>query len=84
MMAPIAGWPRCVQKLAELAAALESAARASDIALLDFYHLFQNQNGAPIAEYYLPDGLHPNKQGHQRMSEKAVELFCSQFYFQNK
>ena len=84
MMAPIAGWPRCVQKLAELAAALESAARASDIALLDFYHLFQNQNGAPIAEYYLPDGLHPNKQGHQRMSEKAVELLCSQFYFQNK
>ena len=84
MMAPIAGWPRCVQKLAELAAALESAARASDIALLDFYHLFQDQNGAPIAEYYLPDGLHPNKQGHQRMSEKAVELLCSQFYFQNK
>jgi lysophospholipase L1-like esterase len=84
MMAPIAGWPRCVQKLAELAAALESAARASDIALLDFYHLFQDQDGAPIAEYFLADGLHPSKQGHQRMSEKAIELLCSQFYFQNK
>jgi len=84
MMAPVAGWPRCVQKLADLVAALAASARASDITLLDFYHPFLGQNGDPLAEYYLEDGLHPNKQGHLLMSEKAVDLLCNQFYFNFK
>ena len=84
MMAPIAGWPKCVQKLADLAAALTASAQESDIALLDFYHPFIGQNGEPISEYYLEDGLHPNKQGHLLMAEKAVELLCRQFYFNIK
>jgi acyl-CoA thioesterase I len=81
MMAPIAGWPKCVQKLAGLTAALATSARDSEIALLDFYHLFLGQNGEPLSEYYLEDGLHPNKQGHLAMAEKTVELLCSEFYF---
>jgi len=81
MLAPVAGWPKCVRKLADLAAALTAAARASEIALLDFYHPFIGQNGAPISDYYLADGLHPNNQGHLLMAEKAVELLCSRFYF---
>jgi acyl-CoA thioesterase-1 len=84
MMAPIAGWPKCLQKLAGLAAALAKSARESDIALLDFYHPFLGQDGEPVAEYYMQDGLHPNKQGHLLMSEKAVDLLCSQFYFNFK
>jgi len=84
MMAPIAGWPNCVQKLADLAAALAASAQASDIALLDFYHPFIGQNGEPISDYYLEDGLHPNKQGHLLMAEKTVDLLCRQFYFNIK
>lgn len=84
MMAPIAGWPKCVQKLADLTAALTAPARESEIALLDFYHPFIGQNGEPLADYYLADGLHPNKQGHLLMAEKAVELLCSRFYFNIK
>lgn len=84
MMAPIAGWPKCRQKLADLAAALAASARASDIALLDFYHSFLGQNGEPLAEYYLADGLHPNQQGHLCMSEKTVDLLCNQFDFNFK
>jgi len=81
MMAPIAGWPKCVQKLADLAAALAASAQESEIALLDFYHPFLGQNGEPLPEFYQEDGLHPNKQGHLLMSEKAVDLLCNQFHF---
>jgi acyl-CoA thioesterase-1 len=81
MMAPVAGWPKCVQKLADLTAALAASARESEIALLDFYHLFHDQNGEPLSEYYLEDGLHPNKRGHRAMAEKTVELLCSEFHF---
>jgi acyl-CoA thioesterase I len=84
MMAPVAGWSRCRQKLADLAAALAASSRASDIALLDFYHAFLGRDGEPIAEYYLEDGLHPNKRGHLGMAEKTVELLCNQFYFNFK
>lgn len=81
MMAPIAGWPKCVQKLSALVAALTASARASDIVCLDFYHPFLDKNGDALAKYYLEDGLHPNRQGHRLMAEKAVDLLCSQFHF---
>ena len=83
MMAPVAGWPQCVRKLSELVAALTASAKASDIAYLDFYHPFLDQKGAPRAEYFLEDGLHPNKGGHLLMAEKAVALFRELFGFSN-
>ncbi|UCD79407.1 MAG: hypothetical protein JSW26_29105 [Desulfobacterales bacterium] len=84
MMAPVAGWQKCVQKLADLVAALATSAKESDIACLDLYHPFVGKSGEPLAEYYLEDGLHPNKRGHRRMSEKVVDLLCNQFYFNPK
>ena len=81
MMAPIAGWQKCVHKLSALAAALTASARESDIACLDFYHAFLGKNGEALGKYYLEDGLHPNKQGHLLMAEKAGELLRNQFYF---
>ena len=83
MMSPIAGWPKCVQKLADLATALAASAQESDISCLDFYHAFLGKNGEPLVEYYLEDGLHPNKQGHLLMAEKAVDLLCNQFHFKS-
>ncbi len=81
MMAPIAGWQKCVQKLSDLVAALKTSARESDIVCLDFYHPFLDKNGDILGKYYLEDGLHPNKQGHRLMAEKAVDLLCNQFHF---
>jgi len=81
MMAPIAGWPKCVHKLSDLVTALTASARDSDIACLDFYHPFLGKNGETLGKYYLEDGLHPNKQGHLLMAEKAVELLRKQFHF---
>jgi len=81
MMAPIAGWDKCLHKLSELADALALAAKGSDIACLDFYHPFLDKNENVRGKYFLEDGLHPNKQGHRLMAEKMVELLCSLFYF---
>jgi lysophospholipase L1-like esterase len=84
MMAPIAGWQKCVKKLADLVAALTASAKESDIVCLDFYHPFSDENGDALGKYYLEDGLHPNKQGHRLMAEKAVDLLRNQFHFNYK
>ena len=81
MMAPVAGWQKCVKKLADLVAALTASAKESDIVCLDFYHPFADENGDALGKYYLEDGLHPNKQGHRLMAEKAVDLLRNQFHF---
>ena len=81
MMAPIAGWDKCLNKLAELVDALAVAARESDIACLDFYHPFLDTNQNVRGNYFLEDGLHPNKLGQLLMAEKMVELLRSLFYF---
>jgi lysophospholipase L1-like esterase len=81
MMAPIAGWDKCLNKLSELVNALSVAAEESDIVCLDFYHPFIGTNGNIQGKYFLEDGLHPNKQGHLLMAEKMVELLRNLFYF---
>jgi lysophospholipase L1-like esterase len=81
MMAPIAGWDRCINKLSELVNALAAAARESEIACLDFYHPFLDTNQHVRGDYFLEDGLHPNKQGHRLMAEKMAELLQNLFYF---
>ena len=81
MMAPIAGWDKCIHKLSELVDALALAAKGSDIACLDFYHPFLDKNENVQGKFFLEDGLHPNNQGHRLMAEKLVELLRSLFYF---
>ena len=80
MMAPIGGWENCVQKLDRLVGALASSAAESDIASLDFYHLFLDAKGSVQGKYFLEDGLHPNKDGHLLMASRAAELLKSTFY----
>ena len=81
MMEPIGGWDNCIPKLADLVASLASAAKASDIASLDFYHPFLDDGGAVQGKYYLADGLHPNKQGHRLMAARMVQMLRDRFYF---
>ncbi len=81
MMAPIAGWDKCLNKLSELVDALAVAAKESDIACLDLYHPFLDINENVQGKYFLEDGLHPNKLGHLLMAEKMVELLRTLFYF---
>ena len=80
MMAPIRGWENCIEKLARLVEALATSAGESDIACLDFYHLFLDDKGAVLEKYYLEDGLHPNKDGHLLMAATAAKFLKSTFY----
>ena len=80
MMAPAAGWEKCRQKLSALVDALASSAAASDIDCMDFYHLFLDGEGRLLKQYFLEDGLHPNREGHRRMAVRAVEFFRERFY----
>ena len=80
MMAPIGGWENCARKLERLVEALATAARESDIACLDFYHLFVNDKGEVQEKFFLEDGLHPNKDGHLLMAVTAAEFLKSTFY----
>ena len=79
MMAPIGGWEKCIQKLDRMIDALTVSAGESDIAVLDFYHLFLDDNGHVQGKYFLEDGLHPNKDGHMLMAEKAARFLKSTF-----
>ena len=80
MMAPIRGWENCIEKLARLVEALATSAGESDIACLDFYHLFLDDKGAVLEKYFLEDGLHPNKDGHLLMAATAAKFLKSIFY----
>ncbi|MGB5745884.1 MAG: GDSL-type esterase/lipase family protein [Desulfobacterales bacterium] len=80
MMAPIGGWENCIRKLARLVEALSASAGESDIACLDFYHLFLDDKGAILEKYFLEDGLHPNKDGHLLMAATAAKFLKSTFY----
>ena len=84
MMAPIGGWQQCVDKLSDLVKALAASAAESEIACLDFHTPFLDENNETRESCYLEDGLHPNKQGHMLMAQKAVELLCGQFHFNYK
>ena len=72
-LAPVGGYERCLRKLTELNRALVTSAKASDIRFLDFSRSFLDTEGSVLTEYYLEDGLHPNKKGHRRIAETAVE-----------
>jgi lysophospholipase L1-like esterase len=80
MMAPIGGWENCIQKLDRLIDALSFSARESDIAVLDFYHLFLDDNGKVQGNYFLEDGLHPNKEGHMVMADAAARFLKATFH----
>ena len=80
MMAPIGGWENCVQKLGRLVEALTTSATESEIAAVDFYRPFLDDTGEVRGEYFLEDGLHPNKDGHLSMASEVARLLKSTFY----
>jgi lysophospholipase L1-like esterase len=79
-MAPIGGWENCIRKMDHLVNALATSAKESDIAVLDFYHLFLNENGEVQGQYFLEDGLHPNNDGQLLMATAAAKFLKSTFY----
>lgn len=79
--APLGGYTRFCQKLADLNDALRQAAIESEIGVLDFYQLFFNADGKLRSELFLEDGLHPNGKGHHHMATYAVQIIRQRFLF---
>jgi lysophospholipase L1-like esterase len=74
MLEPIGGFNKCVAKLAELVKALRDTADKSEIACMNFYRAFFDQQGKLLENFFFEDGLHPNKDGHRRMAEIAIRF----------
>ncbi len=77
MLPPLKGFQRCLEQLQGLVRALRVAAAQSEIPVLDFFDLFMDTGGQAIGDYYLEDGLHPNRQGHLQMAGKAAATIRS-------
>ncbi len=76
---PMGGYDACLEKLSSLIKALERAAEENEVPILDFYHPFFNEEGEVAGEFFLDDGLHPNKEGHRLMAIKIVAFLRSNF-----
>lgn len=81
MMEPLGGYDNCAQKVFQLVKAIEISAQKSDIPCLDFYRLFIDDQGSVQGQYFLEDGLHPNKEGHALMAATIIEFLQTVFYF---
>ena len=79
--APIGGYANFEKKLSQLVEALSESAQASEIACLDFYHLFFDNKGKVRPKLFLDDGLHPNAEGNRVMAATAVECLQELFFF---
>ena len=69
MLEPLGGFKKCLEKMSQLIKALCDTAEKCDVAWMDLYHPFFDQQGKVAGKYFLEDGLHPNKEGHRRMAE---------------
>ncbi len=78
---PLHGFERCLQGLSELVEAIQASAAASDIPCLDLQSLFLNEEGNVLSQFYLEDGLHPNRAGHGRIADAVAQMFRTTFRF---
>ena len=69
---PESGYARLLDNVQALGQKLTTAARESEIPVLDFYHLFADDSGTVSTALFLEDGVHPNGQGHRKMAVLAA------------
>ena len=77
---PEAGYGQLQAKLDSLAARLKTTAGESEIPVLDFYGLFRDGNGRVKTDYFLEDGVHPNKPGHRKLAGMAAGQLKDWFF----
>ena len=77
---PEAGYDQLLAKVKSLREKLKSTADESDIPVLDFYHLFIDDDGQIRSHLFLDDGVHANRQGHRLMAELAMSQIGNLFF----
>jgi lysophospholipase L1-like esterase len=81
IMAPLGGFENCDRQLACLADRLRSAARQSEIGVIDFHQGFLSADGTVQPGLFMADGLHPDKAGQRLMAAHTVDFFRQVFRF---
>ena len=77
---PLSGYDQCASKLGKLAESIKTSAENSEVPCIDFYNLFLDENRKVKGDYFLEDGLHPNRSGHRLMAEKTARVLRSVFF----
>jgi lysophospholipase L1-like esterase len=78
---PLEGYDRLSQKLEALAEALIFHATESEVAMVDLYWPFMDETDTVRSECFLPDGLHPDRAGHQMIARAIGTVFKRAFLF---
>jgi lysophospholipase L1-like esterase len=76
---PLEGYDRFTKKLDALLKALVSHAGEGEAALIDLHRPFLSDTGQVQSDLFLPDGLHPNRDGHLTLAAAIREGFRGQF-----
>jgi lysophospholipase L1-like esterase len=79
--APAGGIQACRESLTTLSRRLAEAASEYDIPCIAYHRLFTDDQNEVLAQYFLEDGLHLNKQGHLRMAQETARCFKLFFCF---
>ena len=69
---PESGYNALQAKIHGFVSALKTAAKDSEIPVMDFQRIFIDDQGQVRSRYFLEDGLHVNREGHRRMAVLAA------------
>ena len=78
---PMDGYDRFIEKLEALVESLIVHAAENEVALVDLHGLFLTDQRIIKEDLFLPDGLHPNRAGHQVIADAVVAAFRKDFGF---
>lgn len=78
---PIKGYEHLATQINNLVEALKTTAEQREVPVLDFHHLFLDDQGAVKTSLLLDDGVHASRDGHRVMGVHAVEFIKKVFLF---
>jgi len=78
---PWAGYDHFTEQLQRLIESIRRYAAESDVVLADLYRPFFSTGNEINARLYMPDGLHPNTEGHQAIATTIGQTFYRNFLF---
>ncbi|HKL11560.1 MAG TPA: GDSL-type esterase/lipase family protein [Clostridia bacterium] len=65
------------KKIDEYCDGLRSFLEEDETAFIDFREFFKDGNGRIRSDLFLPDGLHPNRDGHELVYEKILKYYSN-------
>lgn len=80
---PSKGYAHLFRRIKDLVDRLVDEAAAWETPVLDFYHLFLDEQATAKPNWFLADGVHPAKRGHQAMAGHGAQVLGEVFCFRH-